>query len=102
MCGMWVVGVGAWIKTYFLWMKQAQVHYDLLDSKEIKIDLDEDNKIYTSSSVVKKYAWDKIDNSKETSDSIVFLKDKFPLVTLAKAYLEEDALNYIREKSTNI
>ncbi len=88
-----------WVKTYFILIKQAKVQFKIFESKEIQLEINDDEIIYKNSSVIKNLKWDKIDQFIECKDFIILQKEKLPLINLPKAYLKEDVINFIKDKA---
>jgi hypothetical protein len=107
----WVVGFNGalflflvimWAKTYFQILSQARAGLRLMEHPHVEILLDESQVEYVSSTGTRRHPWNKIERIVETSDFMILMYGKIPLLSLPKACFTTEALDFIQERiSTN-
>lgn len=106
-CKPWIVGfVGAmflflittWAKAYFHIISQARAGLRLMEHPKVEVILDDSHIEYISSTGSRRHHWNKIEKIVETTDFIVLMNGKLPLLSLPKCCFTSEVLNYIKEK----
>ena len=86
-----------WVKTYFMFQKQANDYLKTIDDPLTTLRINKEEFNISNSNGNKRITWNKIDRISETNDFFVPFIGKVPLICLPKDKLSREVADFLRE-----
>ena len=86
-----------WVKTYFMFQKQAKDYLKTIEDPLTTLKINREEMDVSNSNGSKRITWDKVDRVAETKDFLVPLIGKTPLICLPKDKLSHEVSAFLRQ-----